>query len=408
MFVVIIFRWICGFFRFELKGRFPERFINICTRRGISIRDLNASDDAITGSCRITDKQAVILAAKKSGCTLDITKEYGLPIFCRKYISRLGLLAGAVIGAVFCVYMSGYIWNINIVTPDGLSEFEIRKELMENGLTEGVRYDYQDISRTERQVKLCDNRISWISINVFGTNAVVELSARKNVSGVSDENIDSKGKVSNLKAGADGTITRLEVQSGSPVVHAGDGVQKGQLLVSGVLEYTNGGNAFTDSKGKVFAKVRKRISFEIPEKEKKLLTDRSCCKKEAEIFGIRIPLTLTVSGDKTEYCKTRKSRMTLLSQDLPVTVTEEMHYPYEIKEKKLSSETARSMLTKRLKLYELFLSSDPDRKILKRSIDFRHEKGKYILTAELTIEENICEKSYLQTDIKEAEPPEGA
>ena len=356
MFVVIIFRWICGFFRFELKGRFPERFINICTRRGISIRDLNASDDAITGSCRITDKQAVILAAKKSGCTLDITKEYGLPIFCRKYISRLGLLAGAVIGAVFCVYMSGYIWNINIVTPDGLSEFEIRKELMENGLTEGVRYDYQDISRTERQVKLCDNRISWISINVFGTNAVVELSARKNVSGVSDENIDT----------------------------------------------------FTDSKGKVFAKVRKRISFEIPEKEKKLLTDRSCCKKEAEIFGIRIPLTLTVSGDKTEYCKTRKSRMTLLSQDLPVTVTEEMHYPYEIKEKKLSSETARSMLTKRLKLYELFLSSDPDRKILKRSIDFRHEKGKYILTAELTIEENICEKSYLQTDIKEAEPPEGA
>ena len=83
-----------------------------------------------------------------------------------------------------------------------------------------------------------------------------------------DGTADNKKKVSNLKATADGTVTRLEVQSGSPAVRIGDGVKKGQLLVSGVLEYTDGSNAFTDSLGKVFARTAKKITLEMPVKSK--------------------------------------------------------------------------------------------------------------------------------------------
>ena len=70
---------------------------------------------------------AVEAAAEKSGCTIEITGHWGLPAFVQKYRHRSGLLVGAALGTAFCICMSGFIWNINIIAPDGISEYEIRR-----------------------------------------------------------------------------------------------------------------------------------------------------------------------------------------------------------------------------------------------------------------------------------------
>ena len=397
MIVVAFFRWIYGYFCFNASGKFPERFLNVCTKRGIKLWKLLPCEDGLSGCCRNSEMKAVQAAAKKAGCTVEITAQCGLPAFVRKYRHRAGLLVGGALGLVFCIYMSGFIWNINIIAPDGISEYEIRRELKENGLYEGVRYDYEDISRTERQTKLCDNRISWLSINVSGTNAVVELSAKKTAGNEDSTEKVSGKKVSNLKATADGTVTRLEVQSGSPAVKIGDGVKKGQLLVSGVLEYTDGSNAFADSEGKVFARTAKKITLSIPAKIKNILPDkdRIYTKTDIEMFGVRLPACVRGNDFSDYYKKSSRERLTLFENDIPVTVNEEVHCPFSVADKSISPENAEAILKKRFLLYEMFLTDSKDTDILEKSFSFTKEKDRYILTADIITEENICEKSYI-------------
>ena len=396
MIVVAFFRWIFGYFSFTANGKFPERFLNICSKRGIKLWKLLPVENGFSGCCRNNEKTAVEAAAEKSGCTIEITGHWGLPAFVQKYRHRSGLLVGAALGTAFCICMSGFIWNINIIAPDGISEYEIRRELKENGLYEGVRYDYEEINRTERQTKLCDNRISWLSINVFGTNAVVELSAKKTAK-KDDGTADNKKKVSNLKATADGTVTRLEVQSGSPAVRIGDGVKKGQLLVSGVLEYTDGSNAFTESLGKVFARTAKKITLEMPVKSKNILPDkdRIYCKTDFELFGVRIPASVRGDDFSDNFTRSFRERLTLLGNDLPVTVNKEIHCPFCTGEQTVSPEKARSILNKRFELYEAFLTDNKDTKVLQKSFSFNKVNDRYILCADIITEENICEKSYI-------------
>lgn len=401
MIVVIFFRWLRGYLYIQINGSFPERFLNLCSKRGISLWKLDSSGDALSVCCRLPDRQAVFKAAEKSGCAAEIKQEKGLPSLIRKYKYRAGLLAGAVMGAAFCLYMSGFIWNISIIAPDDISEYEIRRELRENGLYEGIRYDYYDVSRTERQLRLADNRISWVSINVFGTNAVVELSAKQEITGTKQQEEAPSGAVSNLISAADGTVTRLEIQSGSAAVQPGDGIRKGQLLVSGVMEYTNGGNALTDSRGKVFAKVTKTITLELPEKAKKPLpaSGRSITKTDAGLFGITFPLSLE-SGIKNEayYCRKSKYRMVLLGNDLPFIINEQSFYPYKNKTEKIPADKAKQMLESRYRLYEFFLTADKDISVIERKTEFVQKNGKYVLKVLLVTEENICSKSFI--DVK--------
>lgn len=403
MLVVNFFRWIYGFFYFELSGKFPERFLNLCAKRGIILWKTDGKKESLSACAKLSEKNTIAELAVKTNCKLDIIKEHGLPAFCQKYKYRIGLLLGAVTGTILCTILSGYIWNININAPSEINEFEIRKELTENGLYEGIPYNYEYISSVERRMKLSDERISWISINVFGTNAVVEISPKNDSEKRKTQKSKTEKPVSNLISTSDGTITRIEVQNGSAAVKPGDGVRKGQLLVSGVMEYSDGSNDFADSGGKVFAKTSRKIIFEIPQKINMPVSeyDAGCIKRDIDFFGIKIPLSFLGNPDGLFYKKNKIYRMTLLGNDLPIKIQEERLYSYQTKDIFLTDTEAKKILTNRFKIFKLFMSSDPDTTILKENISFEKSSDKFILTAEVTAEENICEKNYIKVNITE-------
>lgn len=393
MLIVIFLRWIYGYFDFCIKGRFPERFLNLASRNGLNLWNMQGSKEELHASAKITDLKNVELFARKTESELIIEKEKGLPYLCRSYKSRIGLLVGLICGVALSCYLSCFIWNISINSPAGINEYEIRNELRELGFYEGVLYDTNEIEHIERQLTLNDGRISWISINIFGTNAVVELSAKIDT----EKNNTDESNVSNLKSTADGTITRINVQNGSAVVKVGEGVRKGQLLVSGIIEYTDGTNVLADSEGKVYAKTSRTITLSIPKQyDKPVLSDEYLYKRELNFFGITIPLTLCGNPDGSWYKNENILRMTLLENDLPISITEELWQKYENKTQKLNKEKAEEILTNRLKIYELFMLYSDDRSVISRKTVTEENENSFILKTSYEIEENICEKSYIQ------------
>lgn len=393
MIALLFFRWLYGYFDFTVSGRFPERFLNIAAKKGIRLWNTNGGKETLNASAGLRDMELVIKAADNSGCRAEIKKQHGLPELCKKYANRFGLLAGAIIGAVLCVYMSGFIWNIKINVPDDINEYEVRRELSENGLYEGVKYRYDDISRTERRVKIIDSRISWISINVYGTNAVVEISTKKDNKDRRAEKDSEITPLNNMISKADGTVTRVEAEGGKPLVKPGDGVHRGELLISGIIPYNDGSSGIADNRGKVFAKTYRRISFSLPEKIKRIQYDIDGSVRKTDIIfsGIDIPLTIN-SSPLSPCCKRIvDQKVTMSENDLPFTIRNEEIIPYSEYETIISEQEAEKELETKYMLYKMFLSSENDITILSEKIKYDKIGGSYILTSLIETEENICE-----------------
>ncbi len=396
MLIVKLLRWIFGYFDFEIRGKFPERFLNLAVRNGLNLWNMRGEKEELHAAAKIADKNTVALFAGKTESELIIEKEHGLPYLCRIYKSRLGLLAGLIIGAALSCWLSGFIWNIEVNVPPELNEYEIRNQLRELGFYEGVRYDSDSIDNIKRKMKLNDERISWVSINIFGTNAVVELSPKISAENDRDDNKNKK-TVSNLKSTADGTITKINVHNGTAVVEIGEGVRKGQLLVSGIMEYNDGTNVMADSEGTVYAKTSRTVTLSVPKEYSKAITlDEYVYKREFSFFGISLPVTLCGNPSGEYYKKESKLKPTLFGNALPVSITEEKWQRYETKKLTLSSDNAKKLLDNRLKLYEMFMLYSDRRTVISKKSKFEEKDNMYCLTVSYEVEENICEKSYIQ------------
>ena len=83
-------RWIRGYVLFEIKGKFPERFINLCVRRGISLFNPMPKGGAIVASMLLCDYKHIKVIARKCGVTLRIKERFGLPFLCARYTPATG------------------------------------------------------------------------------------------------------------------------------------------------------------------------------------------------------------------------------------------------------------------------------------------------------------------------------
>lgn len=394
MFIVQLFRWIFGYADFYIKCRFPERYLNLSFKNGLHIWNIKGEKEALYGCIKSKEINDAINLAQKAGIELGITNEHGLPFLCRKYRKRAGLFAGLIFGVALSCILSGFIWNIKINAPDGMNEYEIRNELRQLGFSEGTYYTFDSVVDIRHKLMVMDDRISWMSINIFGTNAVVELSDRFYPS---EE--DKSNKAGNIISTADGTVTQISVKDGTALVKPGDGIRKGQLLVSGVIEYSDGSTELTDSNGHITAKTSETVKFRLPMNSvKNIISENEVIKRNISIFGITIPLTLCGDPDGENFRTDKKLIVELFGQGLPIIINEERWKGLQQEKVTNSAENAKLILQKRMQLYEFFLRFSNNIKIVNRKISFSADKNEYVLKVIYELEEEIGEKKYILTD----------
>ena len=393
MIVVFIFRWIFGYVRFTIEGDFPERFVNLSARKGINLWKLRGDKKTISGFARTKDMEDIFTAANKTENRIHIIREYGLPYLIKKYRHRWGLLAGALACAVFCHILSSHIWTIRINTPDMINEYELRSLLKEYGLYEGARADSIKPSEIINSISSSDRRISWMTINLMGTDA--EINVSPNLSEKISKN--AAPKLSNMVSSADGTVTRVNVYNGTAKVRVGEGIRKNQLLVSGIIEYNNGNSVLVDSSARIYAKTARSVSISIPVKSTVFLKEEYTEKTDLSLFGITLPLSLNGNKEGAFTVKSLSEQMTVLGNPLPVYVNTEKWQGYKKQPAELTLPQAESLLKNKLCLYEFFMLCSTNRgSVIKRNINISKTEDNYILTADYEIEEDVCQKSVIE------------
>ena len=261
MFFKVLFNYLSGFINITVEGFFVERFINNCINNKIFLWAIKRSNSTLlTTNVSIREFKKIRTIAKKTKCKVNINSKKGLPIILHRYRKRK-LLLFLLIPIIFIVLItSTYVWNIEIYGLEKIEKSEILNQLEEEGIDIGKRKGSIDAKTVINNIRLKRDDISWMSIDMKGTNIIVTIVEAEKKPEIINEN-----EYCDIVANQKGIITKITADTGTAIAKVGDIVEKGDVLIGGYMEGKYTGIRYVHAKGNVEARVwhTKRLESEI-------------------------------------------------------------------------------------------------------------------------------------------------
>ena len=225
---------IKGCFTIRAEGRFPERVLNIASTNGIYIH--NVKRDGDSAICFSVSKKGAekLLEMNIEGLSLTIADKRGVPVFFRRYRKRIVLILLPVLFLTATGIFSLFVWKIEIEGGDEALRREVSRALTENGVYIGALKHQIDSYDVKRRAIMEIDDLAWIWVDVKGTTANVKLRQRTKVPSLLKIN-----EPADVISTYDGVIEKIKVYCGIPLFKEGMTVEKGQIVVSGVLRSEN-------------------------------------------------------------------------------------------------------------------------------------------------------------------------
>ena len=232
MYIGILIRWLLGYLRIEVEGYYIEKFINLCKENKILIWNLKKDRGVkLCLNIGIKDFKKLKKICRNTQCKTKIQKKRGIPFIIFRYKKRKIFVLLIIIISIFIYSSSRYIWNIDIEVEENLPMENISEDLKDLGLQRGILKSKVDTSKIINDIRLKRNDISWIGIDMKGTNIIVKIVKADEKPEIVDES-----DYCNIVAKKSGIITKIIAQNGTPLVKEGDVVQKGAILIGGYME----------------------------------------------------------------------------------------------------------------------------------------------------------------------------
>lgn len=251
MLIKILFYYLFGYLNITIEGFFIERFINMCASKNIFLWNINRINSSILkANISINDFRKIKEISKKSKCRIKINKKSGLPFFVNRYKKRKILLILLIPIIFFIMISSMYVWNVHISVDGDFNKEELINQLKEEGLERGKLKANIDTKNIITNIRLKREDISWMEINLKGTNAVVNI-----VKADQKPNIVNDNEYCDIVSDKKGIITKITAQKGTPLVKVGDIVENGTKLIAGSMQGKYTDIRYVHAQGEVNAKV---------------------------------------------------------------------------------------------------------------------------------------------------------
>lgn len=265
MLIKIILNYLFGYLNITVEGFFIERFINICKNKGIFLWNLKKKNSSMLNTnISIKDFRDIKGICKKTKCRIKINKKKGLPFIFNRYKKRKIFVILLILIILIIGISSMYIWNIEITGIESINKDELLQQLKESGLDVGKFKNKVDKKSIINNIQLKRKDISWIEINLKGTNAVVSVvEAEKKPDIIEDD------KYCDIVSNKRGIIEKVTAENGTVLVKKGDIVEVGTKLIGGYMEGKYTDIRYVHSKGEVKAKVwyTKRVKSKFTREE---------------------------------------------------------------------------------------------------------------------------------------------
>ncbi len=388
MLALKITRWLLGYVRFSVVGGSPERFFSYSARAGAYF--WNIAGRPQSGAC--VAARGYRGSARKAGCRLRVREKRGLPFFLYGMRGHRGIFAGAAAFAVILYLLSLHVWCVQVEGNVSVPEEQILSELSSAGLSPGAWKKDVNPGALAQSVMLKFPQIRWMSINTLGCTAqavVQEKTAKPDI-------VDEKG-VCNIKAASTGQVLEMKVYEGTPVVAEGDAVVKGQLLVSAVVEDQLGKSALRHARAEILAETQHAVSVSVEREQLRYEpTGKVVVRRNADLYGVRIPLSLAVKPHGSYRLSREKIDLRLFGNILPAGLYterwEEVRPVHFILTKDQALQKAKQEAGQKI---GEFLG---DGKIVSSKSSETWTDNSLTLAEQLVCEENIAEESEIFTE----------
>lgn len=242
----------------------------MCNHHEIQIWNLQNDGNSYLFHMHASDFKKLIKIVRKTHMKVRIVKKRGLPFFLFRYRKRTLFFSGILLGLLLLFFLSIHIWNIQITGNQSDTDETILSYLRTQGIYDGMWK--KDVHCAEIATALREDfdNLTWVSVSLDGTCLTIKVKESSDTSAMSDHSkqetmpdvetasdtetasdvepaTDEKdGTVgTDLVATEDGQIISIITRTGTPLVHAGDSVQKGDILVTGRIEIVNDSDEIT-------------------------------------------------------------------------------------------------------------------------------------------------------------------
>lgn len=207
----------------------PERLLNILWSENIRVINIKRIDVV---TIRITIEYenylSVVEAVKRLGGKSKIVGSRGILFLVGKLKSKVFLVIGGGMFIAILLYLSTFVWSIEIITKKNVSPYELRQQLYELGIKPGISKSKIDFKDIEKKLENMNSDILWLRARVEGSTLKVSIEEKVNPPEIKE------GNLGNLVAKMDGEISRVYTFAGRSVVHSGEFVKAGDVIIEGI------------------------------------------------------------------------------------------------------------------------------------------------------------------------------
>ncbi len=409
-----VIRYLQGYLTIKVWGFSPERFMNLCSNHKIFLWNIRNHGDYYTMNIRLKNFYRLKGFTRKTGTRVVITGRYGLPFLSVRAWKRKIFLLGLFGSLCFWIWMSGFIWAIEVngnyyVTTDVFQDF-----LKENEIQTGMKKKNVDIEKLEEAIRTHFDIVTWTSAQIDGTRLLIQVKENDLIIAEKGETKEAQVEAGvDLVADKDGTIVSIVTRTGVPKVSAGTQIKRGDILVEGGVPIYNDDSTvkrydFCNADADTILRCVYSFEEQIAEKyEKKIYTGR---EREVPFFLIGTKkFKIQVPGNTYENSDLIEEKRQLKLFDnyyLPVYIGENLVREYKIEEKIYTKEEVKMLFEERLQKFIQTLQ-EKGVQIIEKNVTINKTSGVWKMKVDFLAEEKTgTAKRTTLMQIEESPEPE--
>ena len=380
-----ILEYVSGYVNIVIEGYYIEQFINICNNKQIDLWNIKKENSIkVYASVCITDFKKLKQICKKTKCKIKIQSKKGLPFIIKKYKKRKFFFIFLLLIILTIIILSNFIWNIEIESDADISKEEILELAQSEGLEIGKRKGAIDTKAVINKIRLERDDISWVGIEIDGTNATIKL-----VKADEKPEIINDDEYCNIVADKNAMILKVSAQNGTPLVKEGDIVTNGDVIVAGWMEGKYTGKQYVHAQAEIQAKVWYTTTEKVYLQEtKKVETGEAKSSYSVKInnFQINLPKSLP-KFQKYDTIEENKKLKLFSNFYLPFELVKYTYKEYKEEQVVHSIEEAKQIGIDRAK--ESLQEKIDGKEILDKQVKVRTEKDYIEVEVTYEVKENI-------------------
>ena len=377
--------WLTEGIRMRAICRDPAELVTALSRAEVRVDDLRElSPKEYSFTVPAASEAQVVRISGRCGAETAVLHRRGLFHFLRRFRKRSYLLLFPLPFLLGFILLSTFLWEIDVEGNRTLSKSEILSALESEGVYPGANGLRLDNARIRSRMQEALSKLSWCTVQVHGSRALVVVRERRLPPEIVDERLERE-----VAAARSGTIESLNVLEGKAVVRRGDTVLRGEMLISGELKDRQGEVRRVHAMGRVIARTWYEKSMVIPltvqEKRPATVRKRGYGMK---IGDLRLFFHRDSSNSRENYDKIYfEKRLVLFGLPLPVSVFWTEVRGYRLTEWELSEEEATALLKERL--LEWLRAAAPEAELLEAEFSTEMTGEKLIVSMLAECREDI-------------------